>query len=170
MLLFSALTHMEFNGKVLFPMEETWAGAEGHLEVAESVYYTKHNKCHMVLSLKPFGCMPSTQSDGVMAAVTNHHDEMLFVSIETTGDGDIHALSRVQMVLSDAKRLAKNEFDLALSSTGKSLEDIQAYVTRHPELSRPSFVVPRQPGVTGTAANFVLHTSRLMDARGASNA
>ena len=34
-------------------------GGEGHLEVGKNVYYTIHHKCHMVLALKPFGCMPS---------------------------------------------------------------------------------------------------------------
>src|SRR5262245_37178190 len=43
-------------------------GGEGHLEVAKNIYYTVHKKAHMVLSLKPFGCMPSSQSDGVQSA------------------------------------------------------------------------------------------------------
>ncbi len=43
-------------------------GGEGHLEVGKNVYYTVHNLCHMVLALKPFGCMPSSQSDGVQSA------------------------------------------------------------------------------------------------------
>src|SRR5262249_20001823 len=47
-------------------------GGEGHLEVAKNIYYTVHKKAHMVLSLKPFGCMPSTQSDGTQSAVMNH--------------------------------------------------------------------------------------------------
>ena len=45
------------------------AGGEGHLEVAKNIYYTTRQAAHMVLSLKPFGCMPSTQSDGVQSAV-----------------------------------------------------------------------------------------------------
>jgi len=44
-------------------------GGEGHLEVGKNVYYTKNHLCHMVLALKPFGCMPSSQSDGVQSAV-----------------------------------------------------------------------------------------------------
>ena len=46
-------------------------GGEGHLEVGKNVYYTTHKLCHMVLALKPFGCMPSSQSDGVQSAVIN---------------------------------------------------------------------------------------------------
>jgi len=138
-------------------------GGEGFLEVAKSIHYTQQHKCHMVLSLKPFGCMPSTQSDGVMATVTSRYDDMLFASIETTGDGDINAFSRVQMVLSDAKRKAKKEFQGALESTGKRLEDIRAYVADRPELRRPSYHYSHRPGVAGVAASYVMHVSELMD-------
>jgi ElaB/YqjD/DUF883 family membrane-anchored ribosome-binding protein len=117
----------------------------------------------MVLSLKPFGCMPSTQSDGVMAAVASRYEEMLFLSIETSGEGEINAQSRVQMALGEAKRKARAEFDLALQSTQRELEDIRHYVLSHPELRRPFCAFPRARGVIGTAANFLLYVSKLMD-------
>jgi len=138
-------------------------GGEGHLEVAKSIYYTRNRLCHMVLSLKPFGCMPSTQSDGVMAAVTSQHDDLLFVSIETSGDGEINAFSRVQMALTDARRRAKEEFQGALELTGKRLDDIRDYIAARPELQQPSYSFPRHQEMAGVAANFVLHVSSLMD-------
>jgi hypothetical protein len=52
-------------------------GGEGHLEVGKNVYYTMHKLCHMVLALKPFGCMPSSQSDGVQSAVINKFKDMI---------------------------------------------------------------------------------------------
>jgi hypothetical protein len=64
-------------------------GGEGHLEVAKNVYYTVTRRCHMVLSLKPFGCMPSTQSDGVQSAVVNQFPDMIFAPIETSGEGEV---------------------------------------------------------------------------------
>ncbi len=140
-------------------------GGEGHLEVAKNIYYTVHKHAHMVLSLKPFGCMPSTQSDGTQSAVMNHFKDMIFLPIETSGEGEINAHSRVQMALGEAKAKAKLEFQQALESTGKRLEDIQAYVAEHAELRRPFYRVPHVRGVTGTAANFVLHVSRRMDRR-----
>ena len=140
-------------------------GGEGHLEVAKSIYYTRNRLCHMVLSLKPFGCMPSTQSDGVMAAVTSQHDDLLFVSVETSGDGEINALSRVQMALTDARRRAKEEFQKALDLTGKRLDDIRDFVATRPELQQPSYTFPRHREMAGVAANFVLHVSNLMDQR-----
>lgn len=140
-------------------------GGEGHLEVAKNIYYTVHKKAHMVLSLKPFGCMPSSQSDGVQSAVMNHFKDMIFLPIETSGEGEINAHSRVQMALGEAKAKAKLEFQQALESTGKRLEDLQSFVAEHPELGRPFYDVPRRHGVTGTAANFALHVSDLMNRR-----
>jgi len=138
-------------------------GGEGHLEVAKNIYYTVHKKAHMVLSLKPFGCMPSTQSDGTQSAVMNHFKDMIFLPIETSGEGEINAHSRVQMALGEAKAKAKLEFQQVLDSTGKRLDDVRSYVADHPELRRPFYRVPHVHGVTGTAANFVLHVSKRMD-------
>ena len=140
-------------------------GGEGHLEVAKTVYHSLHHHCHMVLSLKPFGCMPSTQSDGAQSAVVGRFKDIVFLPIETGGDGEVHARSRVQMVLADAKLRAHREFDASLAATGKRLEDIRAYVAEHPHLSRALYPVPHCPGVAGSAATFVRHVSDLMDRR-----
>ncbi len=130
-------------------------GGEGHLEVGKNVYYTVHRLCHMVLALKPFGCMPSSQSDGVQSAVVNKFKDMIFLPIETSGEGEVNAHSRVQMALGEAKVKAKAEFEQVLQSTGKSLEEIREYVEEHPELKRPFYKVPHREGIAGTAAQFV---------------
>ena len=140
-------------------------GGEGHMEVAKNIYYTVNRKAHMVLSLKPFGCMPSSQSDGVQSAVMNHFKDMIFLPIETSGEGEINAHSRVQMALGEAKAKARLEFQQAIESTGKSLDDIRRYVDAQPILRRPFYQVPHVDGMTGTAAQFVLHVSDLMDGR-----
>jgi len=140
-------------------------GGEGHMEVAKNIYYTVNKKAHMVLSLKPFGCMPSSQSDGVQSAVMNHFKDMIFLPIETSGEGEINAHSRVQMALGEAKAKARLEFQQALESTRKSLDDIRRYVDAHPVLRNPFYHVPHRHGMTGTAAQFVLHVSDLMDSR-----
>jgi predicted nucleotide-binding protein (sugar kinase/HSP70/actin superfamily) len=134
-------------------------GGEGHLEVGKNVYYTVHKLCHMVLALKPFGCMPSSQSDGVQSAVINKFKDMIFLPIETSGEGEVNAHSRVQMALGEAKVKAKAEFEQCLKSTGKSLQEIRRYIDEHPELKRPFYHVPHREGVAGTAAQFVLHVS-----------
>jgi predicted nucleotide-binding protein (sugar kinase/HSP70/actin superfamily) len=138
-------------------------GGEGHLEVAKNVYYTVNHLCHMVLSLKPFGCMPSTQSDGAQSAVINRFKDMIFLPIETSGEGEVNAHSRVQMALGEAKVKAKAEFEKALESTGKRLDEIKAYIAEHPQLRRPFYPIPHRPGIAGVAANFILHVSDLMD-------
>jgi predicted nucleotide-binding protein (sugar kinase/HSP70/actin superfamily) len=138
-------------------------GGEGHLEVGKNVYYTIHKLCHMVLALKPFGCMPSSQSDGVQSAVINKFKDMIFLPIETSGEGEVNAHSRVQMALGEAKVKAKAEFEQCLKSTGKSLLEIREYIEEHSELKRPFYHVPHRDGVAGTAAQFVLHVGGRID-------
>jgi predicted nucleotide-binding protein (sugar kinase/HSP70/actin superfamily) len=138
-------------------------GGEGHLEVGKNVYYTIHKLAHMVLALKPFGCMPSSQSDGVQSAVINKFKDMIFLPIETSGEGEVNAHSRVQMALGEAKVKAKAEFEQCLKSTGKSMAEIREYIDEHPELKRPFYQVPHREGVAGTAAQFILHVSDRID-------
>ena len=137
-------------------------GGEGHLEIGKTIYYTTHRRCHMVLSLKPFGCLPSTQSDGAQSAVAARLKDLIFLPIETSGEGELNAHSRVQMALGEAKAVARREFEEALSRTGRTLDEIRAEVAARPALRRPFYRVPRHEGVAGTAANFVLHVGRLM--------
>ena len=87
-------------------------GGEGHLEVAHLIESVKDNLSHLVISVKPFGCMPSSAvSDGVQSLVTNRFPEANFLSIETSGEGAANFYSRVQMALFKAKQLAKEEFN-----------------------------------------------------------
>ncbi len=139
-------------------------GGEGHLEVAKNIYYSNKDLAHMVLSLKPFGCMPSTQSDGAQSAVVSNYKEMIYLPIETSGEGEINAHSRVQMALGEAKNKAKKEFAEALDRAGLTLDACRAYVDAHPEMKRPMYRVPHTQGVVGQAANFVLHIGECMKA------
>ncbi|MGA2039559.1 MAG: activator of (R)-2-hydroxyglutaryl-CoA dehydratase [Bryobacteraceae bacterium] len=132
-------------------------GGEGHLEVAKNIYYSNKDLAHMVLSLKPFGCMPSTQSDGAQSAVVSNYKDMIYLPVETSGEGEINAHSRVQMALGEAKSKAKKEFAEALERTGLTLDACRAWVDRHPETKRPTYHVPHTKGVVGQAANFVYH-------------
>ncbi len=140
------------------------AGGEGHLEVAKNIYYSNKDLAHMVLSLKPFGCMPSTQSDGAQSAVVNLYKEMIYLPIETSGEGEINAHSRVQMALGEAKVKCKQEFARVIEETGMTVEAVREYVAGHPELESGLYHVPHYKGIVGTAANFVKHVSELMAA------
>ena len=88
------------------------SGGEGHLEVAHLIESVKHNLSHLVISIKPFGCMPSSAvSDGVQSLVTSRYPQANFLSIETSGEGAANFYSRVQMALFKAKQSAKEEFE-----------------------------------------------------------
>ena len=139
-------------------------GGEGHLEVAKNIYYSNKGLAHMVLSLKPFGCMPSSQSDGAQSAVVSQYKDMIFLPVETSGEGDVNAHSRVQMALGEAKIRSKNEMKEALAKTGTTIEEIQEFVKDHPEMQRPMYKFGHRKGVVGVAANFVLHAAERMKA------
>lgn len=138
------------------------AGGEGHLEVAKNIYYANKSLAHMVMSLKPFGCMPSAQSDGAQAAVTSHFQDMIYIPIETSGEGDVNAHSRAQMALGEAKLKCKQEFQEAVKQCGYTIDEIRAYVEAHSELRSPMQHVPHYDGVVGKAANFVRYVGELM--------
>ena len=140
------------------------AGGEGHLEVAKNIYYSNKDLAHMVLSLKPFGCMPSTQSDGAQSAVVSNYKDMIYLPIETSGEGEINAHSRVQMALGEAKNKAKKEFAECLERAGLTLDECRTYVDAHPEMKRPMYQVPHTKGVVGSAANFVMYLAERMKA------
>lgn len=143
-------------------------GGEGHLEVAKNIYYSSKDMAHMVLSLKPFGCMPSTQSDGAQAAVTSHFKDIIYLPIETSGEGDINAHSRVQMALGEAKNKSKEEFKQAVESTGYTIDQIREFVARpeNRDLRRPLLHIPHNKGVIGKASNFVIYVGRKMKVAG----
>jgi predicted nucleotide-binding protein (sugar kinase/HSP70/actin superfamily) len=77
-------------------------GGEGNLEIAEAIYY--QDKIDGFISVKPFGCMPSSGvSDGVQSKIVAMYPNLNFLSIETSGDNEVNILSRVSMMLFKAK-------------------------------------------------------------------
>jgi predicted nucleotide-binding protein (sugar kinase/HSP70/actin superfamily) len=128
-------------------------GGEGHMEVGKHILAFVHKEAHMVTSIKPFGCMPSTQSDGVQSKVVAELKESIFIPIETSGDGEVNVKSRMQMKLYEAKVRAREELQRALDDHGVTIEEVEEHVRRHPELRRPMQKLPHE--YVGTAANFV---------------
>ena len=63
--------------------------------------------------------MPSSQSDGAQSAVINKFKDMIFLPIETSGEGEMNAHSRVQMALGEAKAKARPNSTRCLIQTGK---------------------------------------------------
>jgi predicted nucleotide-binding protein (sugar kinase/HSP70/actin superfamily) len=136
-------------------------GGEGHLEVAKNIYYSNKDLCHMVLSLKPFGCMPSTQSDGVQSAVINQYKDMIYLPVETSGEGEVNAHSRVQMALGEARVKARQEIERVQEEHGMTLDEVREYQEDHPELMSAMYRVPHTKGCIGTAANYLAHVAAL---------
>lgn len=97
-------------GEQYYPVDSN--GGEGHLEVAHLIESVKDNLSHLVISVKPFGCMPSSAvSDGIQPLVVSHYPSANFLPIETSGEGAANFYSRVQMALFKAKQSAQEEYE-----------------------------------------------------------
>ncbi|HJL25564.1 MAG TPA: 2-hydroxyglutaryl-CoA dehydratase [Polyangiaceae bacterium LLY-WYZ-15_(1-7)] len=135
-------------------------GGEGHLEVAKLILNVAKQKAHMTLSVKPFGCMPSSGvSDGVQSVVTELYPDAIFCPVETSGDGAVNFYSRVQMYLFKARQRAREELASTLESYGVSEEEVRAFVKG----TRYGATLHHAPHVTaGTAADLVHEVAPLM--------
>lgn len=134
-------------------------GGEGHMLIGKALHTYHHKKAHMTCELSPYSCMPNTMSIGSMANVLGKYPDLLYAPIEVKGDSEVHALSRCQMILTEAKRRAKADFQKALETTGLTIENIRKYEERHPELRRATYRVPHR-GYPGSAANYVMHLAQ----------
>jgi len=133
-------------------------GGEGDMLVGKALWAYHHKKAHMTCELSPYACMPNTMSIGAMAAVLGKHPDLLYAPLEIKGDAEVHALSRCQMILTEAKKRAQREYENVLERIGMTEERLRAAVEARPELARATYRVPRN-GVAGTAANLALHVT-----------
>ena len=131
-------------------------GGEGDMLIGKALWAHQHKKAHMICELSPYSCMPNTMSIGAMAAVTGKYADLLYAPLEIKGDAEVHALSRCQMILTEAKRRAQREFDDVLKLNGLTLERARELLDARPEMKRATYSVPRK-GAAGTAARLVLH-------------
>jgi predicted nucleotide-binding protein (sugar kinase/HSP70/actin superfamily) len=130
------------------------SGGEGDMLVGKAIWSHLHKKAHMICELSPYACMPNTMSVGAMAGVVAKHPDLLYAPLEIKGDAEVHALSRCQMILTEAKKRARSEFDGALSKTGLTADAARARLDRNPPMKRATYRVPHRDRV-GTAANLV---------------
>ena len=135
-------------------------GGEGHMEVAKLILNVLKSKAHMTLSVKPFGCMPSSGvSDGVQSVVTALYPEAIFCAVETSGEGAVNFYSRVQMFLFKARQRAQQEMDAALAEYGITREQAQAFLRE----SRYGTALYRAPhAACGSGADLVHHIGPLV--------
>ena len=130
-------------------------GGEGHMEVGKLILNVKFKKATMTLSVKPFGCMPSSGvSDGVQSLVTERHPEAIYCPIETSGDGAVNVYSRVQMMLFKARLAAKDEYAKQLESAGLTVEQLK-HKLQSSWWKRSALYYPKHGTVAAMASNVV---------------
>jgi len=133
-------------------------GGEGHMEVGKLIQSVTRKKAHMVVSVKPFGCMPSSGvSDGIQSLITAKYPEAIFCAVETTGDGAVNVQSRIQMDLFKARQRAEAEYRETLAAAGLD----QAAAERKLARTRKARTLhyPEHNGLTaGTGATQLLET------------
>jgi len=137
-------------------------GGEGDMLVGKAIWAHQHKKAHMICELSPYSCMPNTMSIGAMAGVVGKHPDLLYAPLEIKGDAEVHALSRCQMILTEAKKRAQREFDGALAAAGLTVDEVRAYVDARPAMRMATYPIPHRGMAAGTAANLVLHVAELM--------
>jgi predicted nucleotide-binding protein (sugar kinase/HSP70/actin superfamily) len=137
-------------------------GGEGDMLIGKALWAYHNKKAHMTCELSPYSCMPNTMSIGAMAAVTGKYPDLLYAPLEIKGDAEVHALSRCQMILTEAKKRAQKEFDSVLEKTGLTVEQARQYLDAHPEMKKATYKIPRHGVAAGTAANVMLHVRERM--------
>jgi predicted nucleotide-binding protein (sugar kinase/HSP70/actin superfamily) len=137
-------------------------GGEGHMEVGKLILNVVKNKATMTLSVKPFGCMPSSGvSDGVQSLISEKFPGTIFCAVETSGDGAVNFQSRVQMYLFKARQAAQAELDKALAETGMTFERFQSFVKQHPRFGSTLFHARHFGGTT--TADLVYEVAEVID-------
>jgi predicted nucleotide-binding protein (sugar kinase/HSP70/actin superfamily) len=136
-------------------------GGEGHMEVGKLIMNVVHNKTHMTLSVKPFGCMPSAGvSDGVQSAITEKYPGTIFCPVETSGDGRVNFYSRVQMYMFKARQAAQAEYERALAEHGVTREQVKEFLAKNPRYASPLHKAPH--AYAGSSADIVAEIAPLI--------
>ncbi len=132
-------------------------GGEAHMEVGKLIVNVLKNKATMTLSVKPFGCMPSSGvSDGVQSYITEKYPQAIFCPIETNGDGAVNVYSRVQMMLFKARLAAKAELATRLDEAGVTIDQVKTYLDKK-AWRGSSLFYPRHDKSASMAASVVEH-------------
>ncbi len=137
-------------------------GGEGHMEVGKLIHNVVDQKVNMTLSIKPFGCMPSSSvSDGVQSIITELYPTAIFLPIETNGDGAVNVYSRVQMQLFKARNTAQQQVKSVLEDNGLSQTEYQTLLKRYPGAHKALYYSKNVGACTALdLAQDVLHRHR----------
>ncbi|KYF76861.1 2-hydroxyglutaryl-CoA dehydratase [Sorangium cellulosum] len=136
-------------------------GGEGHMEVGKLIVNAVKSKAHVTVSVKPFGCMPSSGvSDGVQSLITSRYPGTIFCAVETSGDGATNFYSRIQMYMFKARILAEQELARAYEEAGVTEAEVRAFLEKNPKYASPLHHAPHR--VAGSAANLVYEVAPLI--------
>src|SRR4030095_8272698 len=137
-------------------------GGEAHMEVGKLILNVVKSKATMTLSVKPFGCMPSSSvSDGVQSLITERYPGTIFCAVETSGDGAVNFQSRVQMYLFKARQAATEDFERALEATGMTVEKLRAFLKANPKYAAGLHKSPHY--AASTPADLVHEVAEIVD-------
>jgi predicted nucleotide-binding protein (sugar kinase/HSP70/actin superfamily) len=136
-------------------------GGEGHMEVGKLIVNAIKSKAHITVSVKPFGCMPSSGvSDGVQSLITARYPGTIFCAVETSGDGATNFYSRIQMYMFKARIAAEEELSRTLKECGVTLDEVRKFLQDHPGYASPLHHAPHHGA--GSAANLVREVTPLI--------
>jgi predicted nucleotide-binding protein (sugar kinase/HSP70/actin superfamily) len=136
-------------------------GGEGHMEVGKLIVNVVKSKAHITVSVKPFGCMPSSGvSDGVQSLITNRYPGTVYCAVETSGDGATNFYSRVQMYMFKARLAAQEELRKAYEECGVTEAEVRAFLEKNPKYASPFHHAPHH--YAGSAANLVFEVAPLI--------
>ena len=129
-------------------------GGEGHMEVGKLIINVVKQKAHITVSVKPFGCMPSSGvSDGVQSLITSKFPGSIFCAVETSGDGATNFYSRVQMYMFKARIAADEELQRTYKELGLTEPQVRDFLAKNPRFASPLHKPPHV--IAGTAADLL---------------
>jgi len=129
-------------------------GGEGHMEVGKLIINVVKQKAHITVSVKPFGCMPSSGvSDGVQSLITSKFPGSIFCAVETSGDGATNFYSRVQMYMFKARIAADEELQRTYKELGLTEAQVRDFLAKNPRFASPLHKPPHV--IAGTAADLL---------------
>ena len=136
-------------------------GGEGHMEVGKLIVNAVKSKAHITVSVKPFGCMPSSGvSDGVQSLITSRFPGTIFCAVETSGDGATNFYSRIQMYMFKARIAAEEEVARAYREAGVTEAEVRAFLEQNPKYASPLHHSPHK--VAGSAGNLIWEVAPLI--------
>jgi predicted nucleotide-binding protein (sugar kinase/HSP70/actin superfamily) len=136
-------------------------GGEAYMEVGNLINLSNKKLAHMMVTVKPFGCMPSSASDGVQTRVSADYPDIIFLALETSGDSEVNFKSRAQMKIFEAKVKAKKEADEAIAKLGIDVEAVKAFVKKNPKYAAGDYKI-KGHDYAGSGINYIVDMHKKM--------